>query len=455
MKILITNNTLDGFGGTECYVRDVAEFMLNKEHVVIAYSQRNGAVAETLRRMGVHVIDNLEDLHLMPDIIHGHHHLDATAAMMKLPLVPAIFFTHGILPWEESPPPCLRQIRRYICISEITKNGLLARGGCSEDLLTILPNFVSSRRFTQKRDIERAKNRNSLKTLALGNYKPRELEAIKQACKDIGASYNEIGAWSANGNQGDIEKILCEYDVVFAYGRSAMESLYSGCDVILTHGTGTGELVTDDNFDQLRSKNFGFTTCQEVKGLSRIKTFLQDADKRRTNASSCLSENKRNLLDSSRILEQLEHIYEEVIDDWTIANRGLAETLDSMHSFNSISKYLSRLQKERLEEKCFTPTPQSEIQILRTTLEGIAHEARIEAEQARLDAEQARIEAANSKQQLHQAQEDLEYYFLQNRQKDEKLHWLRNQRKLLMMIASAHAQLQRRVMAMWGRILSA
>ena len=54
--------------------------------------------------------------------------------------------------------------------------------------------------------------------------------------------------------------------------------------------------------------------------------------------------------------------------------------------------------------------------------------------------------------QLHQLQEELEYYFLENQRKDEKLHWLRGQRELLLRMLRVQGRFQQRFLALDGRI---
>lgn len=54
--------------------------------------------------------------------------------------------------------------------------------------------------------------------------------------------------------------------------------------------------------------------------------------------------------------------------------------------------------------------------------------------------------------QLHQVQEELEHYFLENRRKDQKLHWLRGQRELLRRMLRLQGHVQQRFLALDGRI---
>lgn len=54
--------------------------------------------------------------------------------------------------------------------------------------------------------------------------------------------------------------------------------------------------------------------------------------------------------------------------------------------------------------------------------------------------------------QFHQLQEELEHYFLENQRKDEKLHWLRDQRKQFLRMLRLQGRFRQCFMALDGRI---
>jgi hypothetical protein len=56
------------------------------------------------------------------------------------------------------------------------------------------------------------------------------------------------------------EEILGNYDIVFARGRSALEAVATGCAVILCDALGFGEMLTTENYEFLRVRNFGRRT---------------------------------------------------------------------------------------------------------------------------------------------------------------------------------------------------
>ena len=146
MRVLITNNTLDWRAGSELYVRDVALGLLRRGHQPVAFSTRLGAVAEELRAATIPVVDDLLRLAAPPDLIHGHHHLETTIAMLHFPGVPVVSFCHGWLPWEECPPVSPR-IRRYVAVDEVCRERLVAEHGVAPDRIDTVLNFVDLARF--------------------------------------------------------------------------------------------------------------------------------------------------------------------------------------------------------------------------------------------------------------------------------------------------------------------
>src|SRR4051812_40372726 len=118
MRVLLTNNTLNERAGSELYVRDVALCLLRRGHSPVAYSTQLGPVANELRAATVPVIDDLSLLAAPPDVIHGQHHVDAMTAMLRFPDVPAVYFCHGWLPWEEM-APLFPSVRRYVAVDDL------------------------------------------------------------------------------------------------------------------------------------------------------------------------------------------------------------------------------------------------------------------------------------------------------------------------------------------------
>jgi hypothetical protein len=254
MRILLTNNTLAWRGGTEMYVLDVARRLQALGHLPVAYSSELGVAAEAIRVAGIPVVNDLTRLPFQPDVIHGQHHLDTMTALLCLPGVPAVYFCHGALPWQEKAPSFPR-IHRYVAVDQACFERMLCEQGIPEDKIITLLNFVDLNRF-QPRPPLPAKPQRAL-IYSVGN--PDIEKIIRSACAAAGIELDILGNLATN-TVGAPEKILPRYDLVFAKGRAALESMAVGCAVIPFTGRGCGPLVSLKNFDPLRRLNFGYRT---------------------------------------------------------------------------------------------------------------------------------------------------------------------------------------------------
>ena len=152
MRILLTNNSLSVRAGSELYTRDIAIELMRRGHRPVAYSTKLGTVAEELRSATVPVIDRLSALAEPPDIIHGQHHYETFTALLRFPDIPAIYYCHGWLPWEEA---TLRHpnIVRYVAVDHLCRERLIVEGGVSPDKIEVVLNFFDSRQFLNSKSL--------------------------------------------------------------------------------------------------------------------------------------------------------------------------------------------------------------------------------------------------------------------------------------------------------------
>ena len=257
MIVLITNNTLSHRHGSELYVRDLAVSLLARGHRPIACSSRLGEVAEQLKAATIPVVERPSDLGVRPDIIHGHHHLETMRAILALPGVPAVYFCHGWLPWEEA-PPVFPRIVRYVAVDRTCYDRIVIEQGVSEERVDIILNSVDLQRF-QPREPLPAK---PMRALMFSNTADeRTIHAIKTACEPLGIKVDVVGTMTGNPSS-EPEQLLRSYDLVFARGRAALEAMAVGAAVVICDYMRCGPMVSSENFDTLRPLNFGIRSLQ-------------------------------------------------------------------------------------------------------------------------------------------------------------------------------------------------
>jgi hypothetical protein len=115
-------------------------------------------------------------------------------------------------------------------------------------------NFFDGRRFTTVRAADAKTGR----ALVYHNTMTREGEcygALEEGCREAGLALEGIGA-AVGRTIEDPERVLPEYDVVFAGGRSAIEAMACGCTVIPVAVETMASRVHPGNYEALRDVNF-------------------------------------------------------------------------------------------------------------------------------------------------------------------------------------------------------
>lgn len=312
LRILITNNTLADRAGTELYVRDLCLRLQDRGHAPMVYSTSLGTVAAELRKATIPVLDDLARLPFKPDLIHGQHHLDTMTALLSLPGVPAIYFCHGWLPWEEA-PPVFPRILRYVAVDRACLDRVLYEARIPEEKTLLLPNFVDLKRFQPRGPLPPKPHR----ALIFSNRARQNnfVKSIRQACARLQIEVDVIGQSSGNPTD-EPEKSLLQYDLVFAKGRAAMEALAVGNAVVVCDSSGCGPLVGTKNFDRLRSLNFGVRTMRLPVTAENVAEQIAHYDAK---DAAQVSQLIRAQADLERTTDQLLDLYEEVIGEFKSA----------------------------------------------------------------------------------------------------------------------------------------
>lgn len=332
LKILITNNTLAGRGGSELYVRDTALELLRRGHTPLAYSSDLGEVALELRAAGITVVDDLNALAETPDLIQGQQHMELMTALLHFPDVPAVQFIHNSKSWYEKPVQFPR-ILRYVAVDHACRDLLRAHDVC-EERIRVLLNFVDLARFKARDQPLAAMPQ---RALLFSNYANEQthLPAVREACARAGIKLDVIGS-GVNSATSEPEKVLREYDLVFAKARGALEAMAVGAAVVLCDRDGSGPLVDTKNFATLRPLNFGRSVLDKPLDAALILTEI-----RRYDASDALrvSQLVRASAGHETVIDELISLYEEVKHEFEVDGAG-----DKLAEDRAAAAYLRQLK---------------------------------------------------------------------------------------------------------------
>ena len=332
MKILITNNTLSHRAGTELYVRDVALALQKRGHSPFVYSSTLGEIADEIREAAIPVVHDLKSLSIVPDIIHGQHHLETMTALLHFPKVPAVYFCHGWKPWQEAPPKFSR-IFKYVAIDEAVHDRLVFEHGILENRINIVLNFVDLRKFKPREPLPQHPKR----ALFFSNYASENnvVPIVRKACSSAGIRLDVVGK-SMNTPSLTPETLLGRYDLVFARGRSAIEAIAVGAAVILLDTRKTGPMVTCDNLDRLRLLNFGIRTRQDAVNAESLR---REIDRYDPKDAALVCHRIRQIACLEGAVDQIVNIYHEVLEEHKKAlplnlENELKEAASYLHSLS-------------------------------------------------------------------------------------------------------------------------
>jgi len=329
MRILLTNNSLAARAGSELYIRDLAVELMRRGHQPVAYSTHLGAVAGELRAATIPVIDRLESLGAPPDIIHGQHHYETLSALLRFPGIPALYYCHGWLPWEEA---TLQHpnIQYYVAVDELCRERLIAEGGIDPGRVEVILNFFDERLFPPRTPLPR---KPKLALIFSNDFREgAELNTLQEACARYGIELHVRGLH--NGNPSDRPgSLLAAYDIVFAKARSAIEALAVGAAVVLCAPGKLGPMVTSRNFAPLRQWNFGIRTLDRTLDVDLVAAELEKYD---SADAARVSQLTREACELQPAVDRILELYQRVLA------AAQHEPADSSRASASASRYLER-----------------------------------------------------------------------------------------------------------------
>jgi hypothetical protein len=196
-----------------------------------------------LRARGIPVFDDISEIGMVPDIIHGNHNVALATAMMRFRNVPCIFVCHdSISPFDK--PLISDRIAHYVAVDYACKERLMAHG-VPDDRSEIIINAVDTERFKLKVQFSaRPKSAVAIiKGFHQDHMKATYIQTITDACAERNIKIDFIGR-GVGKEVDDLSSVISHYDVCFAFSRSAMEACCSGAHVIITDEFGYGGVLS-------------------------------------------------------------------------------------------------------------------------------------------------------------------------------------------------------------------
>ena len=253
ISVLFTNNSLGLRGGSESYLRDVALALLRRGHRPVAFSLVHGETAADLRqrhdpcRRRPHAARRRAGRHPRTSPLRNVDCSSRVPGCSGRELLPRLdpVGRNAAPPSGRSP---LRGRRRGLRRPPRPRRRDLAGSG----------RVAAQLRGSRSLSTTAALPARPARALVLSNYATSAgyTRVIAAACHAAGVTLDVVGA--SNGNPTDCPaQLLAGYDLVFAKGRTALEALAAGCATVLADRAGAGPLVTPDNYEVLRRRNFG------------------------------------------------------------------------------------------------------------------------------------------------------------------------------------------------------
>jgi hypothetical protein len=265
LRILLTTQNLTRYGGTQMFVADLARKLLQWGHEPIVHSPWLGKAAADLRNWTVAVTSDLRTITEPPDVIIGNYHLGTMTALHQFPEAQAIFICHTTLAFVPKAP----RIRRYVAVDEACRSHLVYESGVDARQVEMVLSAVELTRFRVRAELPPRPRR----ALLFGNQFAGDgpWQAIRTACREEGIESVVLGEGVGTADPNP-EKLLLQYDLVFARGRSALEAMATGAATVLAGPNRMATLVTSADVARYRPRNFGrrdLTTPIDVTAVRR------------------------------------------------------------------------------------------------------------------------------------------------------------------------------------------
>lgn len=273
LRILLGNNTLSALAGSETWTATLAAELKKQGHKVECFSPELGIIAEDLRSKDIKSYDNISTSGVEPfsfilkekpflnyDVIIANHFNIVEFLRSQFPKTPIISTIHGIVHFMKNTqtgeeamapehPALTSGVNQFISVSEEVQEKLKKEYGLDSVLIR---NFIDVEKFKPRRKYRKPKE-----ILFSSNYNTADDEEVK-VLREVAKHYKcRLAVVGMNFNQvEDPVPHIKSADIVIGMGRTVLEGISAG-KLGIVHGRwGTGGVVSESNFEELRKCNF-------------------------------------------------------------------------------------------------------------------------------------------------------------------------------------------------------
>jgi glycosyltransferase involved in cell wall biosynthesis len=267
MRVLVTNNTLGGLGGSETYAYTLIKELHRRSDIqVSAYSPALGLIASKLSQEGVQVLQRIPNNF---DLILASH--NSTTKLIKRYKGIKVQTCHGVYPKLEQPDVGMD---KYVAISEEVQKHLMNKRLPSQ----VIFNGVDCERFQPKTPL----NSEIKKILSLSHDDGLN-NILRSICAKRGIQLIALNKY--RNPLFNVEDIMNGVDLVITLGRGAYEAMACGRNVLILDKRpyinkpplGDG-MIMGDNVNDFMKNNCSGRFSNKVFGVPDIETELDKYD---------------------------------------------------------------------------------------------------------------------------------------------------------------------------------
>jgi len=215
MKILVTNNTLGGLGGSETYAYTLIKELHGRDDIEVhAFSPQIGLIGSKLKNIGVNVVNKPDSSY---DLILASH--TSTIPYIKSIKGFKVQTCHGVYPALEQP---YGGLDGYVSISNEVYNHLKNKRIDS----TIIHNGIDCERFKITHPINK-----ELKSVLSLSHSDLLNNMLRSVCVKHGVKLICLNKYT--NPIFNVEDAINEVDMVVTLGRGAYESMACGRNVMI------------------------------------------------------------------------------------------------------------------------------------------------------------------------------------------------------------------------------